>query len=90
MQNQGLTAAKEAVAMIIISPGYAHQTAFNSWQAVIELQSNMLPISFNQSRRGHACLKPRPARQCARPQRPEGEPVLIALICQLTAFSIGA
>lgn len=38
---------------------------------------------------GHACLKPGACTFTRRPGRPAGEPALIALICQLTAFSIG-
>lgn len=49
--SRDLTAAAEAAAVIIILPGYADQTPFNSRQTVIELQIDMLLMSFNQSRR---------------------------------------
>lgn len=50
--SRDLTAlAEAAAAVIIILPGYADQMPFNSRRTVIELQTDMLLVSFNQSRR---------------------------------------
>lgn len=48
-RRRGLTAAAEAAEAIMILPGYADQMPSNSRRTVIELQTDMLLMSLNQS-----------------------------------------